>query len=622
MFFFLSAPKQQTHLILSCRKRVSGGQGANPQNFLVLDFHIKLYAGGGTRGRFEMTGNGTVSHPYFEKCYRETCQDKLVDTVPSILKTVKQEALILDLGLLGDHVEVLRMTFKKCETLKMKSIKIRLSSTDPRDQRKATAKVKQKHSPNTFSATVASLLQSMCTRHLRNRTLSVLEIQSVQLSSNAINHLREALLHNKSIKTFSLSGTRIGDCGIKELTVPLRNLISMTSLDLSNCKLSDNARDAVKSIINGHNATRKQLMYADSLRNRVVRPIRGLGLEQIGLSHNMMSDPTCAMFQETLREDTFIQKLILSHNRITPKGAGHLNRLLSINSSISFIDISNNFDERSPIPLKHCSLQFKNFGLGRLMFISNSNSQQCDDLEDVISEDSQLDRIETAVPQTVSSSLDHAGEVGRFDHSVDDNLQCRSSAEDLLCDHPVTTLRELLQMVPGHANSSHVRVDVLEQCVAHDLKRLRVHGVSQLAPIVRKLKSEQKSIVSFDELRTLSNELTLPSATDEAVPRDLVLRMLMTAKHFPDSTQELVHMIKSGTPPLAIHTKLSDLGIGVDGSSPEPTGHVQRYPSTASPPPLQPVSDEAWNSQTPADLRQEVVCYFNIILAVFCQPQL
>lgn len=126
--------------------------------------------------------------------------------------------------------------------------------------------------------------------------------------------IAEALLSNKSVTTFSLSGKKVGDDGTDSFAKVLEENKTLTHLDLSN------------NIIENHGAC----LIAKALENNVT-------LKKLNLSKNRIGDKGVIALANALKVNKTLEELDVSNNKFGSDGIKHVSEVLTTSTTIKNI---------------------------------------------------------------------------------------------------------------------------------------------------------------------------------------------------------------------------------------------------------------------------------------------
>ncbi|XP_038644565.1 NACHT, LRR and PYD domains-containing protein 3-like [Scyliorhinus canicula] len=158
---------------------------------------------------------------------------------------------------------------------------------------------------------------------LRNPDCKVkkLQLNSTALTASCAKDLASALNINQSLTDLDLGSNNLGDSGVKLLSVALRNPdCKIQTLRLSDNDLSDSCAEDLSSALSTNRSLTHLELGINKLRDS------GVKLLSVALRH-----PDCK-----------IQKLGLYNNTLSECSAGELSSVLSINQSLTDLNVGNN----------------------------------------------------------------------------------------------------------------------------------------------------------------------------------------------------------------------------------------------------------------------------------------
>ena len=154
-----------------------------------------------------------------------------------------------------------------------------------------------------------------------NTTLEILVLAgNLSFGNRGILSLCETLKINNTLGTVDLSGTSIDDVGIKSLLKAVRDLTTLTRLNLSEMKMI--TKKSIRSIA--------EFLRVDS------------SLISLGFEGNKVSVGGARLIAESLKVNKTLKLLFLSRNNIRAPGAHFLSEALKVNKTLVFLNLRQN----------------------------------------------------------------------------------------------------------------------------------------------------------------------------------------------------------------------------------------------------------------------------------------
>ncbi|KAI6660466.1 hypothetical protein LOD99_14051 [Oopsacas minuta] len=181
-----------------------------------------------------------------------------------------------------------------------------------------------------------------CLEH--TRALSTLYIEGIPFRVKDLDHICRGLAKNRNTLTIlSLRHCCFGDEGTELLSRQVKNLPSLTHLDLTGNLLGVSGAHEIANMLQHQALHRHSSAWEDSLRSRVPHLSSMPGLRRITLNHNPdIGDTGSGEIAEALREDLWVRAVDLQNCGISETGARGFQHCLKLNTSLLVMDLRNN----------------------------------------------------------------------------------------------------------------------------------------------------------------------------------------------------------------------------------------------------------------------------------------
>lgn len=183
--------------------------------------------------------------------------------------------------------------------------------------------------------------RSLAATLYKSTNLTRLDLIGIKIYPHSYKILAKGLKSLQAVTSIDFSSTALTDPGLAALSGAFSHRPHLSSLNLSNCDLTDGCYREIAQIIRVHGVRKDEKCWTTSLRGRSPK-VGGDGLQLLDLSHNELSDSTIETISQVLMQDKWIIGLNLSHNLIGPRGIVHFVDLLKTNSSLLVLKLQQN----------------------------------------------------------------------------------------------------------------------------------------------------------------------------------------------------------------------------------------------------------------------------------------
>lgn len=183
--------------------------------------------------------------------------------------------------------------------------------------------------------------RSLAATLYKSINLTRLDLIGVKIYPQSYKILAKGLKSLEAVTSIDFSSTSLTDTGLTALAGAFSHRPHLSSLNLSNCELTDASYREIAQIIRVHGVRKDEKCWTTSLRGRSPK-VGGDGLQLLNLSHNQLGDATVETLCQVLVQDKWIIGLNLSQNLIGPRGIVHFVDLLRTNSSLLILKLQEN----------------------------------------------------------------------------------------------------------------------------------------------------------------------------------------------------------------------------------------------------------------------------------------
>ncbi|XP_042220209.1 uncharacterized protein LOC121865002 isoform X2 [Homarus americanus] len=257
--------------------------------------------------------------------YRLACE--LFNTYPVGRFTHQFSQGSLDLNLSEIDLEQLEAL---CHTLQNKIAPLNIHIYIP-DGKEAALKV------------IHRILQGISICLSKSLILSTLELYNIKLKGKNLNIFCQGLMKSQNLKILSFNKCELGDAGVAQMCQSIKNVPSITQLQLINCLLAEKGTFAVANLIQHQRMNRDSAMWQDTLRLRQPHLDGMKGLRRITLNNNpRLNDKGAVAIANALAEDLWIKALDLQHCGIGDEGGLMLRNVINTNQTLEILDLRQN----------------------------------------------------------------------------------------------------------------------------------------------------------------------------------------------------------------------------------------------------------------------------------------
>ena len=301
-------------------------------------------------------------------------------------------------------------------------------------------------------AHIATALQTNTT------TMTTLNISNCSISDEGAESLARALAVNRSIQELDIRSNEIGDNGIAHIATALQtNTTTMTTLNISNCSISDVGAESLASFVN-------------------------ISLQYLNICNNEIGDNGIANIATALQTNTTMRTLNISNCSISDEGAESLARALAVNRSLQELDISSNKignngmaniatalqtnTTMTTLNISDCSISNVGAESGRALAV-NRSLQELDISSNEIG-DNGIAHIATALQTNTTMRKLNNSDCGLSDEGVESlavALTLNTSIESLRLDWSSTHLDSTLEKIGECISTNNVLIE-LQMCVS------------------------------------------------------------------------------------------------------------------------------------------------------------
>ena len=220
---------------------------------------------------------------------------------------------------------------------------------------------------------VIKIAQSLC----KHTKLKIINLQSNNITEKSAEALASVISSNTGLEELYLGNNTI-QLGVITLSTALTNISSLKVLDLAINNIPEEAADELSSAIRANNSLEKLWLYGNRLGSSTAMIVNALKqvttLKMLNLNDNQnRSEELAPALTSIISNNKFMESLLLSNNNLNDDGVIKIAQSLCKHTKLKIINLqSNNITEKSAEAL--ASIISSNTGLQEL-YLSNNTIQ-------------------------------------------------------------------------------------------------------------------------------------------------------------------------------------------------------------------------------------------------------
>ena len=182
-------------------------------------------------------------------------------------------------------------------------------------------------------------------KHLR--LLTTLNLSNCKITDQGADMIAKILLHTASLKRLKISSTSLNDAKIKKINISLKSLASLESYEINGNNISDAAADSIAAFIL-NNAALEELNFSYNKLSSagVLQIVSALLVSKrikiLDISKNFITSDNIKKLSTALSKCPLMQELNLSHNLLMLTGVLKIVQLFRSHDHLRVLDLSNN----------------------------------------------------------------------------------------------------------------------------------------------------------------------------------------------------------------------------------------------------------------------------------------
>eukprot|EP00759_Apiculatamorpha_spiralis_P058303 PhF_6_TR9170/c0_g1_i3/m.14271/K16765/CEP78; centrosomal protein CEP78 len=301
----------------------------------------------------------------FDRLYLRSCVDLKVEPFHPFLASLVYESIDADVDYLTtESWRPFIMAFRTA-TQSYKNIVFRVNQTN--DVVSLPARSELKHpvrkvrrdrpvtppEPNIASKLCAATAHAMYySPHLHR-----LCFEGIHLTKHHVAPIATALPQCLALTHVSFRDSQLGDDAITDIVHSLRSLDLLFSVDFSGCDLTDKSGAAVVGLLRHQQVRRDGIVWQRQLRTNIPshqnNNITVPSLQHIDLSRNFYGVVFVKMLCKVLHDDVHVTHVHLRRNCLNHDAIRFVSNLLNHNSTLLFLDLSENEGVKNFVPVKY-----------------------------------------------------------------------------------------------------------------------------------------------------------------------------------------------------------------------------------------------------------------------------
>eukprot|EP00347_Sterkiella_histriomuscorum_P005552 403356175 len=202
-----------------------------------------------------------------------------------------------------------------------------------------------------------------------SQKLTSIQLIKIQLTDDAWIGLADGLATSKSLRSLTLNQMQLPYHGLDRLADAVMQNRSLEKLDLSMNDMSDEYGTIIAKFVQSQQDQKDLMKWEGSLRGRAIdkQSINEIGLKELILHHNFLSQKFLRSFGQRLKNDNYLRLVDLKFNQFERTDLEEFIENVKSNKSIFALDLRNNVGFHSGIQKRSALIMLKNIELAYKM---------------------------------------------------------------------------------------------------------------------------------------------------------------------------------------------------------------------------------------------------------------